>query len=430
MSRNSYQVKFNQDFPYQKISENRLEFPCVLYFCTMKHTLLFILFSYFTVSAEEFKRGFNASEAKDMIAICNSYTFLDLYHSDSEILPKGYNKTYTSRTLGMDNKYQIYQKGTIGVINIRGSTDKSLSWMENFYASMIPAKGVIKTPDYTFNYCFARDTSAAVHAGYALGIAFLSKDILHQLKELNKQGIFNIIITGHSQGGALAHLLCAYLENSPNSIVSKKNTFKTYAFADPMTGNKAFVDEYNSRFCTNQTSFSIINPDDFVPTLPMSYNAEGNFISPETISSLFFDRTNFDFKQLAMDFALKKLEKTLSGYLKYASHALEKRISETIGDVIMPTYLEDINYKAIENRIELPSFEYPKILKDSTILSNDSLMTIYKRDLNGVFYEKSLYKKEPMRYQHKPYNYYVAILKKYFKEEYEKLNRNYLPENL
>lgn len=40
------------------------------------------------------------------------------------------------------------------------------------------------------------------------------------------------------------------------------------------------------------------------------------------------------------------------------------------------------------------------------------------------------YKKEPSFFQHKPYNYYVAILKEYFSREYRALDRLYLPENL
>jgi hypothetical protein len=98
--------------------------------------------------------------------------------------------------------------------------------------------------------------------------------------------------------------------------------------------------------------------------------------------------------------------------------------------VVMPPYVDDINYHNLNNRIELTPVVYPKILKDSTILKNDSLMTVYKRGSDGEFLNKELYEKEPWNYQHKPYSYFTSILKSYFPHEYNALRRKYLPENL
>ncbi|MEZ5068265.1 MAG: hypothetical protein R2847_07095 [Bacteroidia bacterium] len=73
---------------------------------------------------------------------------------------------------------------------------------------------------------------------------------------------------------------------------------------------------------------------------------------------------------------------------------------------------------------------YPKMLKDSTILQNDSLMRVYKRDASGNFTDATLYKSPGWGWQHKPYNYYVTILRTYFPSQYAALPRKYLPENL
>ncbi|MEZ5068263.1 MAG: hypothetical protein R2847_07085 [Bacteroidia bacterium] len=89
---------------------------------------------------QAFSPGFNKEEMRDMIAICNSFTFIDLYKSDEAIIPR-VNKVYTSGVFGMDNRYQVYKNGNVAVINFRGSTAKQVSWLENIYASMIPAKG-------------------------------------------------------------------------------------------------------------------------------------------------------------------------------------------------------------------------------------------------------------------------------------------------
>ena len=40
--------------------------------------------------------GLDKSEMRDMIALCNSFTFIDLYKSDKDIIPKDYRKVYTS----------------------------------------------------------------------------------------------------------------------------------------------------------------------------------------------------------------------------------------------------------------------------------------------------------------------------------------------
>jgi hypothetical protein len=57
-------------------------------------------------------------------------------------------------------------------------------------------------------------------------------------------------------------------------------------------------------------------------------------------------------------------------------------------------------------------------------------MHMYMRDPQGDFYNKELYAKESWTYQHKPYNYYVTILKMYFPDEYRSLKKKYLPENV
>jgi hypothetical protein len=372
--------------------------------------------------------GFVKEEARDMIAICNSFTFIDLYNSDEDILPAGYKKIYTSGVFGMDNKFQIYEKGHVAIINIRGSTDKKISWLENIYSAMIPAKGVIKIAGENVPYAFAKDPAAAVHSGYALAIAYLSNDIIFHINNMNRGGIHNFIITGHSQGGSLANMLLAYLENLSKGEISKANVFKVYSFAAPMVGNKVFVDEYNRRFCEPKTSINIVNAADPVPTFPLNYKDE-NYLS-DNLQSFLFDRESFSFKKMATDGAVLLFEDKLVGLTQLLGRSASNEISKDLGQVVLPPYVKEINYHKIGNRMELPPVAYPKFLRDSTILKNDSLMAIYKRGSDGQFYNQELYAKESTMWQHKPYNYYVAILKMYFPAQYASLRRKYLPESL
>jgi hypothetical protein len=395
----------------------------------MKKTVLIsflILISIF--SHGQLSPGFQKEEARDMIAICNSFPFIDLYNSDTDILPSGYKKIYTSGVFGMDNKFQIYQKDNIAVINLRGSTDKKISWLENIYSAMIPANGLIKISGENIQYSFAKDPAAAVHSGYALAIAYLSSDLIFHVNNLNRSGVTNFIITGHSQGGALANMLCAYLANLSKSEISKENVFKTYAFAAPMVGNRAFTDEYNNRFCVNKMSINIINPADVIPTFPLNYK-DSNYLS-DNLQALLFDRETFSWKKMAADGAVLLFEEKLVGLTQFLSRSASGEISKDLGPAVLPAYVRDINYQKIGNRMEIRPVAYPKILKDSSILKNDSLMAIYKRGSDGQFINEELYQKESWTYQHKPYNYYVSILQMYFPIEYNALRRKYLIENL
>lgn len=379
-------------------------------------------------SFAQLENGFNKEEARDMIAICNSFSFIEMYNSDASILPKGYDKIYSSGLFGMDNKYQIYKKGNIAVISFRGSVSKELSWLENANSAMVPANGVIRISGEEFNYSFAKDTAAAVHSGYALGMAYLSKDLLYHINILNNQGIYNIIITGHSQGGALANMLRAYLENLSHYEISNRNKFKTYAFAAPMVGNRSFVAEYNLRYCTVNSSFNIIVPSDPVPGMPFSYT-DDNYLK-KNLSTFIFEHDSFSTKRMMTDIFFNTFEKRLNSGVKRMSSTISNRLSKELGDVVMPPYDQDINYQRIGNRIEIGPVNYPKILKDSSILKNDSLMAIYKRGPDGYFLNNELYKKEPRYFQHQTYNYYVSFLRTFFPAQYAMLRKKVLPEDL
>lgn len=394
----------------------------------MKTFLIAILIVFSLYSFAQIENGYNKAEVRDMIRLCNSFTFLELYDSDTDIIPPQYKKEYSSGIYGMDNKYQIYIKDKTAIINLRGSTDQKISWLENIYFAMIPAQGVINVSGDKFNYCFATNPSAAVHAGYALGIAYMHNDIVYHINALNKDGIYSFIITGHSQGGALANMLRAYLENLPADQISKKNKYKTYAFAPPMVGNKVFANEYNNRYCINNSSFNIINPADPVPDLPLSYN-DTNYVEANLKKAL-FDRQSFSVKDLVTDGIANILESKIIKLANTLGASTSGQIANSLGQVVLPRYTNDVNYFRLNNLVEIQPAVFPKVLKDSTILKNDSLMSRYKKDNDGYFVDKDLYIKEPWVYQHKPYNYYVTILKMYFPNEYKALKKKYLPENV
>jgi hypothetical protein len=390
---------------------------------TMRVFITIIVALHSLVSFGQLQPGFNANEATYTIGMCNSFNFLKQYGTRDSIIPEQFNLSYTSDILSMDNKFEVYENGKTGVINYRGSTDKVISWVENFYSAMIPAQGKITIKEISHEYRFSQDSIAAVHAGYALTIVILSEKIKEQIKGLNGKGIHDIIITGHSQGGALATMTRAYLENLPEGELSSKNKYKTYAYAQPMSGNKEFAYEYNSLFSDEGTSYSIVNPKDPVPYLPFNYE-EDKLVTKDKIKNWLFGDEAFNAKKLGQDAFIRLFERGITGYVKGTNALINKIIGLKFGSVVMPEFVADINYYPTGDIQEIPEFEYPKVAIDVSGFSEKELED-YEQDENGIWY-----KKETKFFQHKPYNYYVHVLEKWNPNAYHNLNKTYLVSDL
>lgn len=396
----------------------------------MKYILPIITSLFCFNAAAQLHSGFDKQEAVDMIQLCNSYSFIKMYDNDDKIIPPGYERIYTSGVFGMDNMFQVYtsERG-IAVINFRGSTDKKISWMENFYSAMIPSSGTIQIRDSNIDYKFAEDTAAHVHAGYALGIAYMSEAILFHINYLNHQGIYDIILTGHSQSGALCQLLMSYLEYLPKGTMSPENTFKVYSFAAPMLGNAAFVAEYDSLHTDAGMSYLIINEGDVVPALPLSYR-DGPLITENQIQRLFDEEEEFDLKAEAYNGFVNFFESGIGNVNSWFSDKVGQQIGNDLGSYSIPSYTGDIDYSRAGNAIELTPVAYPIHLKDSSILDDKSRMAELEIGEDGLFKDKGLYETGSRFYQHKPYNYYIALLKAYYPQRYETIEPKYLLENL
>lgn len=383
----------------------------------MKVLLILLTVCVSSAVIAQHKSGIDPQEVKEMIALANSYPYLDLYGDDSAILPKGYKRVYTSPVVAMDNMFQVYTKDKTGVISFRGSTDKKSSWLENIYSAMIPIKGKIKIPNRTFDYQFGEDTASHVHSGYALSIAYLEPLVIEQIQELNKRGIYKIYITGHSQGGALSILMRAQLEYGSKKHISSKNDFKVYTFAQPMSGNNSFAKEYTKKFCANGMSYSFVNPDDMVPQMPTSYN-DTTFLR-DNLVAMFSKDEQIDKSQLVKQGLMLLFEEKLRGTVHKFGASVSKQIQKELGEVSLPEPTQSINYSQVGNQVLLPPPYYPLEMKDSTLLNDQEWLTRYPRDENGIFLNKNVYKKTSMSQNHKPYNYYTAVLRKYFPKEYD-----------
>jgi hypothetical protein len=342
---------------------------------------------------EEFK----PEEAVDMIALCNSFTFLKEVGNDDEIIPSGYTRIFDSQSIGLDNRFQVYENGSAGAIVIRGTTANPTSWMANIYAAMIPAAGEIVVNGISRPYRFADSPEATVHSGYALGVLFMSDAVTDQIKKLNAKGIDRIYITGHSQGASLATLLHAWLEHQPPGTYSPQTKFKTYAFAGPMVGNKGFAAEYNTDYTATGRSFSVVNPLDMVPNFP---GGSGDGVSPLNLFQPGGSSGN-DMRSMFVAVLFQQFSDSLGQMATRMGEMLLQQISGATGKIEMPAYSEQYEYTTTGKRVEIePVTDIPVQPKDGETAAP-----------------------EPASLQHKPYVYYRSLLRTHFPERHDALTR-------
>ena len=206
----------------------------------------------------------------------------------------------------------VNNKG-IAVISIRGTTKSDASWLENFYAAMVPASGKLHLGDSEdFAYNLASNPKAGVHVGWLLGLADLSKTILPKLYWLyQSKGIKNYIIVGHSQGAAIACLL-ALLPWRPakQTVAGRDITFKTYCSAPPKPGNVYYSYDFNY-LTRNGWCISVINSADWVPQTPFSIQTINDFNTPNPFVNFNDEIKNQPFfKRLYIKHIFNKLKKT------------------------------------------------------------------------------------------------------------------------
>jgi predicted lipase len=131
------------------------------------------------------------------------------------------------------NKLIIALRGTDGDDTISGSI---LDWLNNFLAVQIP-----------FSYGLGN-----VHEGFYLAAESLKGEMIPKAEELynqlaNQYEAPEIILTGHSKGGAVATIMGAMLSEIHDRKYKDKITL--YTFGAPRAGDEKFADTY--RILTN-----------------------------------------------------------------------------------------------------------------------------------------------------------------------------------
>ena len=294
--------------------------------------------------AQRLKAGFDPNEYGELLGLPQNGDT-----AAHEKVPAGYTLLYTSPEVGFYNRWLLWQREDgVAVIQIRGTIGKTESWLANFYAAMIPAQGTLQLNDSTqFTYKLAADTAKAyVHVGWTAALGFMAADIVAHIKERYAAGTRNIIVMGHSQGGAIAFLTRSYLEycdELPKDIV-----YKTYCSAAPKPGNLFYA--YDFDYLTrNGWGFRVVNSEDWVPETPLSLQTVKDFNEANPFINLkgALKKQKF-FVRLYGNSVYNKLTRTtyrsVKRFRKYLGGFVYKLSSKHLPEFKQPDYVFSNNY--------------------------------------------------------------------------------------
>jgi len=348
-----------------------------------------ILFN-LTVAAQDLKPGFDPAEFVKVLHLSGAAT--DTATAKEHIRTYGaYHLVYVSPVVGMDNRWYLWLRNDEKemVINLRGTTASSSSWVENFYAAMIPAVGTLKISDTnTFNYKFSDNPRAMVHVGWAVGIGSLMPTIEQKLHEYYKKGVKQIIITGHSQGAAMAFLLRTYIYYQQQAgILPKDLIIKTYCSGAPKPGNQYFA--YDYEFITRGGwGYTIVSAADWVPEVPFSIQTVNDFneVSPFTHAKKYIRKQKKFLLRLYLLHAFNQMDKPThkarSRFKKYLGH----RAGAIVVKKFMPGYQQPL-YANSSNYARAGS---PIILQPDSVyynrFPNNTLDIFMHHNFNAYFY--------------------------------------------
>jgi len=299
-----------------------------------------------------FKQGFDAAEYEDLLRI----NFMIGKDTSLNNFTMGRQHTYRfrhrSRELGLKNLFEIWLRDdNTAVLSIRGTVPHASSWLENFYSAMVPASGTIKiSPDTVFNYKLSEDPKAAVHAGWAVGLAHMAPFMTAELSGLITSGkVSNLIVVGHSQGGALAFLASSYLYYlSADKKLPSKINIKTYCSAAPKPGNLYYAYDFD-HIMRNGMAFTVVNAADWVPESPATEQTFGdiNPVNPFYNAHTLLGKQKWP-ANWYLNSVYKKLKKSpnksMRRYEKYFGHKIFTLVHENLPGLQEPDYAGTFNY--------------------------------------------------------------------------------------
>ncbi len=258
---------------------------------------------------------------------------------------------FRSRVVGLDNQADLWIRddGVI-ILSIRGTTAKDISWLENFYAAQIPAKGSIQlSSDYRYDYHFAEDDRAAVHVGWTIGAGFLLREVMPKIDSCYAAGSRYLMVVGHSQGAAIAYLVTSQLRNwQQTGKLGTEWELKTYTSAAPKPGNLYYAYAYEQQ-TYGGFGITVLNPLDWVPEVPVTIQTVSDFNTTNPFGGVkkVFKKLPF-FKRMALNYGYKRLtkpsRKAQRNYTKYLGRTTSGMLKEALPGFVAPDYVPSTHY--------------------------------------------------------------------------------------
>jgi len=157
---------------------------------------------------------------------------------------------------GADGTYALAFRGTDVDGSISGSFENVLADADAFF--LLPWL-------YPQQSGSPLQISAGINGALALAIGLTdpttSLSLLDYLRGIAQAGTLNLIVTGHSLGGALAIVATAWLYNQLPKVAPLKVVLWPHTFATPTMWNAAFA----KYFATTFTYYAAVNKNDIVP---------------------------------------------------------------------------------------------------------------------------------------------------------------------
>lgn len=343
------------------------------------------------VHASKLSPGFDKAEYIELLKLYSRQGD-ETYYKDIPASKK-YSHTYRSDICGLENRWDLAMSSdSVAVLSIRGTIDDPISLAANFYAVMAPASGSLTlADDFKFDYHLADHPRAAVHLGWLICMAFLSRDILPKIDSCYNAGVRDFIVLGHSQGGAIAYLLTSYINNlQKQKRIPADITIKTYCSAAPKPGNLFYAYEYE-RMTMGGWSFNVINTADWVPETPVAVQ----MVQDLNINNPFSNpKSTFSKQKFPMNLALRYV----SARLKAPVNKAHRRNQ---------TYLGKITERTIKKH--LPGYQAPKYFPSSHFVRTGTTIVLYA---DSVYYQQYPDDKDNLFIHHmiQPYLYLAEKL--------------------
>jgi len=212
--------------------------------------MMIILILFFLMIQSIFANEYNEMLAKTALNISQSTYCLDTTSNWECATCSSHNKYYSliqkdseQVILGYNTDYDIIFVSFRGSINIQ-------NWIDNIHVSQIQPYD---------------DINISVEKGFYNLFTNLKTDVIKEINDISTEyKTNNLLITGHSLGGALSTLLAfelLYVENTDMNI-------KLITFGSPRVGNEYFVSTFNK---LPIYSNRITHHYDMVPHIPQEF---------------------------------------------------------------------------------------------------------------------------------------------------------------